>query len=190
MHHGIDLMISGEFADPALTAQLVRSAEDAGWEDLFVWHHRGSIWGAPFADAWVTLAAAAVSTKRLRFGTAVTLLPQRKPRDVALALTSLDFLSGGRMVFGADHGDVVEEEYTVFGEPRDAKVRAGMLDEGLEVLRQLWSGEAVTVRATHCTVDGAKLAPLPVQRSRIPVWIGGSMGRLDSQRFRWPWRGA
>ena len=43
MHHGIDLMISGEFADPALAAQLVRSAEDAWWEDLFVWHHRGSI---------------------------------------------------------------------------------------------------------------------------------------------------
>ncbi len=184
MHYGIDLMISGDFADPALTARLARTAEDAGWEGLFVWDHRGYIWGAPFADAWVTLAAAAISTERLRLGTAVTPLPQRKPHDVALALTSLDLVSRGRMVFGAGLGGVAEE-YTVFGEPSEPKVRAGMLDEGLEVLRQLWSGEEVRYRGTYYTVDGATLAPLPVQRPRIPVWIGGESRPAMRRAARW-----
>lgn len=184
MHCGIELMISGDFADPALTARLARTAEDAGWEALFVWDHRGYIWAEPFADAWVTLAAAASSTARLRLGTAVTPLPQRKPHDVALALTSLDLLSGGRMVFGAGLGGVAEE-YTVFGEPGDAKVRAGMLDEGLEVLRLLWLGEEVRYRGVHYIVDGTTLAPLPVQRPRIPIWIGGESRPAMRRSARW-----
>jgi alkanesulfonate monooxygenase SsuD/methylene tetrahydromethanopterin reductase-like flavin-dependent oxidoreductase (luciferase family) len=184
MHYGVDLMISGDFADPALTAHLARTAEDAGWEGLFVWDHRGYIWGAPFADAWVTLAAAAISTERLRLGTAVTPLPQRKPHDVALALTSLDLLTKGRTILGAGLGGVAEE-YTAFGEPGDSKVRAGMLDEGLEVLRLLWSGEEVRYRGTYYTVDGATLAPLPVQRPRIPAWIGGESRSAMRRAARW-----
>ncbi len=184
MRYGIDLVISGDFADPALTARLARTAEDAGWEGLFVWDHRGYIWGAPFADACVTLAAAAVSTERLRLGTAVTPLPQRKPHDAALAMTSLDLLSGGRMVFGAGLGGVAEE-YTVFGEPGDARVRAGMLDEGLDVIQELWSGEEVRHRGTYYTVDGATLAPLPVQWPRIPVWIGGESRPAMRRAARW-----
>lgn len=184
MHYGIDLMISGDFADPALTARLAKTAEDAGWEALFVWDHRGYIWGAPFADAWVTLAAVATSTQRLRLGTAVSPLPQRKPHDVALALASLDLLSGGRVIFGAGLGGVAEE-YTVFGEPGDAKVRAAMLDEGLEVLRLLWLGEEVRYRGAHYVVDGTTLAPLPVQRPRIPVWIGGESRPAMRRAARW-----
>ena len=77
MQFGIDLVIADDFADPALTARLARTAEDAGWDGLFVWDHRGYVWAEPFADAWVTLAAAAGSTERLRLGTAVTPLPHR-----------------------------------------------------------------------------------------------------------------
>lgn len=189
MQFGIDLVIADDFADPALTAHLARTAEDAGWDGLFVWDHRGYVWGESFADACVTLAAAAVSTERLRLGTAVTPLPQRKPHDVALTLASLDLLSGGRMVFGAGLGGVAAE-YTTFGEPGDAKVRAAMLDEGLEVLRLLWSGEEVRHRGAHYIVDGTTLAPLPVQRPRIsmpriPIWIGGESRPALRRAARW-----
>jgi alkanesulfonate monooxygenase SsuD/methylene tetrahydromethanopterin reductase-like flavin-dependent oxidoreductase (luciferase family) len=184
MHYGIDLMISDDFVDPALTVRLAKTAEDAGWEGLFVWDHRGYVWGAPFADAFVTLAAVAASTERLRLGTAVTPLPQRKPQDVAVALTSLDRLSGGRMVFGAGLGGVAEE-YTVFGEPGDAKVRAALLDEGLDVICSLWSGEHVRYRGAQYVVDGVTLAPLPVQRPRIPIWIGGESRPAMRRAARW-----
>lgn len=184
MRYGIELVIADDFADPALTARLARAAEGAGWEGLFVWDHRGYVWGTPFADAWVTLAAAAAATTRLRLGTAVTPLPQRKPHDAALALASLDRLSGGRMVLGAGLGGVARE-YTAFAEPGDARVRAGMLDEGLEVLRRLWSGEEVRHRGAHYTVEGVRLAPLPVQRPRIPVWIGGETPAALRRAARW-----
>jgi alkanesulfonate monooxygenase SsuD/methylene tetrahydromethanopterin reductase-like flavin-dependent oxidoreductase (luciferase family) len=177
-------MISGDFADPVRTARLAETAETAGWDGLFVWDHRGYIWGAAFADAFVTLAAVATATTKLRLGTAVTPLPQRKPQDMALTLTTLDRLSRGRVIFGVGLGGVVEE-YTVFAEPGDAKLRAAMLDEGLMLLQRLWSGEAVQHSGMHYPVDGATLTPLPVQRPRIPIWIGGESRSALRRAARW-----
>src|ERR671921_32063 len=172
MHYGIVMSNLDDCADPRLAIRLARAAEEAGWEAVFVWDHVGFVWGSTSSDPWISLSAVAVSTTHLKLGTAITPLARRRPQVVANALGSLDLLTGGRMIFGAGLGGVTEE-FTAFGEPGAAKERAAMLDEGLTVLDRLWSGEMVMHHGQYYDVEHVSLAPLPFQRPRIPIWIGG-----------------
>jgi alkanesulfonate monooxygenase SsuD/methylene tetrahydromethanopterin reductase-like flavin-dependent oxidoreductase (luciferase family) len=184
MRYGIVTANLSEYADPHVAVRLARAAEAASWEAFFVWDHLGFVWGAPSGDPWVILSAVAASTTRLKLGLSITPLARRRPQVVANALASLDLLSGGRVVFGAGLGGA-PDEFTVFGERGDAKRRASMLDEGLEVLDGLWSGEKLTHRGKHYTVEGVSLAPRPLQRPRIPIWIGGEGAPALRRAARW-----
>jgi alkanesulfonate monooxygenase SsuD/methylene tetrahydromethanopterin reductase-like flavin-dependent oxidoreductase (luciferase family) len=184
MRHGIVTANLGDYADPRVAVRLAGAAEAAGWEAFFVWDHLGFVWGTAPSDPWVVLSAVAVSTTRLKLGTAITPLARRRPQVVANALASLDLLSAGRTVFGAGLGGE-PEEFTAFGDPGDAKKRAAMLDEGLIILDKLWSGETVTHRGQHYTVEGVSLAPRPLQRPRIPIWIGGEGAPALRRAARW-----
>ena len=184
MRYGIVTANLGDYADPRVAVRLSRAAEAAGWGGFFVWDHLGFVRGVPSGDPWVILSAVAASTTHLRLGLAVTPLPRRRPQVVANALASLDLLSGGRIIFGAGLGGN-PEEFTAFGEPGNAKERATMLDEGLAVLDGLWSSEPVTHRGPHYIVEGVSLAPLPFQRPRIPIWIGGEGAPALRRAARW-----
>jgi alkanesulfonate monooxygenase SsuD/methylene tetrahydromethanopterin reductase-like flavin-dependent oxidoreductase (luciferase family) len=184
MRYGIVTANLGDYADPRVAVHLARAAEAAGWEAFFVWDHLGFVRGVPSGDPWVILSAVAVSTTHLKLGLALTPLARRRPQIVANALASLDLLSGGRIVFGAGLGGN-PREFTAFGEPGDAKERAAMLDEGLAILDGLWSGEVVTHRGPHYAVEGVSLAPLPLQRPRIPIWIGGEGAPALRRAARW-----
>jgi alkanesulfonate monooxygenase SsuD/methylene tetrahydromethanopterin reductase-like flavin-dependent oxidoreductase (luciferase family) len=184
MRYGIVMANLKEYSDPRVAVRLAQAAEGAGWEAFFVWDHLGFVWGSPSSDPWVVLPAVAASTTHLTLGTAITPLARRRPHIVANALASLDLLSGGRVVFGAGLGGV-EEEFTAFGDPGDMKERAAMLDEGLMILNRLWSGASVRHRGPHYAVDGISLAPLPLQRPRIPIWIGGEGAPALRRAARW-----
>lgn len=184
MHYGIEVVTLGEYADPRVVVRLARAAERAGWEGLFVWDHLGFAWGAPSGDPWVILAAAAMATERLKVGTGVTPLPRRRPHVLANTVATLDLLSGGRAILGVGLGGV-PREYAAFGEQDDARERAAMLDEGLEVLNRLWSGETVSHQGRYYTVDGVALAPLPLQRPRVPIWVGGESRPALRRAARW-----
>ena len=183
VRHGICVANIGTYSDPRVTAELASSAEAAGWEAVFVWDHLGFVWGPPAADPWVTLAAVAAATSRVRIGTAVTPVARRRPQVLAQQVATLDLLSGGRVVFGAGLGGVASE-FERFGEPADARARAERLDEGLELLRRLWSGQEVRHHGPHYVVDGVTLAPTPVQE-RVPVWIGGNRPASLRRAARW-----
>jgi probable F420-dependent oxidoreductase len=184
MRYGIVVANLKEYSDPRVAVELAKAAEEAGWEAFFVWDHLGFVWGQPSCDPWVVLAAVAASTTRLKLGTALTPLARRRPQVVANALASLDLLSRGRVVFGAGLGGVAEE-FTAFGDPGDAKERAARLDEGLTVLDRLWSGASVSHRGPHYAVEGVSLAPLPLQRPRVPIWIGGEGAPALRRAARW-----
>lgn len=184
MHHGIVIANLGDYYDPRVAVKLARTAEEAGWEGFFVWDHLGFVWGAPSGDPWIILSAVAASTQRLKIGTAVTPLARRRIQVVANGLATLDLLSSGRVIFGAGLGGV-PREFAAFGDPGDVKERAARLDEGLTVLDWLMSGEEVTHNGQHYTVEGIRLAPLPVQRPRVPVWIGGEAGPALRRAARW-----
>jgi probable F420-dependent oxidoreductase len=183
MRHAICLANIGTYSDARVAARVAGAAEAGGWEGVFIWDHLAFVWGPPATDPWVALAAIATATSTVRIGTAVTPVARRRPHVLAHQVASLDVLSGGRVVFGAGLGGL-EEEFGKFGEPTDPKVRAAMLDEGLDVMRQLWSGKEVMHRGEHYTVDAVTLAPTPVQE-RVPVWIGGNRGPSLRRAARW-----
>jgi probable F420-dependent oxidoreductase len=172
MRFGLCVASIGTYADPRTVIELAEDAEASGWEALLYWDHLAFVWGPPSADPWVTLAAVAARTERLRLGTNVTPVPRRRIHVLAHQAATLDVLSGGRVVFGAAIGGI-PEEFTAFGETGDARERAEMLDEGLDVLRAFWAGERVIHHGRHYTVDGVELKPRPAQE-RLPIWIGGN----------------
>jgi alkanesulfonate monooxygenase SsuD/methylene tetrahydromethanopterin reductase-like flavin-dependent oxidoreductase (luciferase family) len=183
VRYGVCLANIGTYSDPNVGVRVAIAAEEAGWDAVFIWDHLAFVWGPPAADPWIVLAAVASSTSTVRIGTAVTPVARRRPQVLAQQVATLDVLSGGRVIFGAGLGGA-ESEFGKFGEPTDAKVRAAMLDEGLGLLRKLWSGKEVRHRGEHYTVDGVTLAPTPVQ-SELPVWIGGNRPPSLRRAARW-----
>src|SRR5512132_2148741 len=83
VHHGICLANIGSFADPRVAVRFARAAEANGWDGVFVWDHLAFVWGPPAADPWITLAAIASSTERVRLGTMVTPVARRRPHVLA-----------------------------------------------------------------------------------------------------------
>jgi probable F420-dependent oxidoreductase len=172
MRFGLEIVTFGEFGEPQNVVRLAQAAETSGWEGLFVWDHLAFVWGFPMGDPWVILSAVAQATRNLRLGTMVTPIARRRPQVLAHTLATLDQLSGGRLTLGVGLGGV-PEEFAAFDEPEDLKVRAAMVDEGLDILKRLWAGATVTHQGTYYTMNEVLLLPLPVQRPGIPIWIGG-----------------
>jgi alkanesulfonate monooxygenase SsuD/methylene tetrahydromethanopterin reductase-like flavin-dependent oxidoreductase (luciferase family) len=178
MHAGLFLPLFDELADPAVAAGLSVEAEGTGWDGVFVWDHVR--WREPVeavADPWITLAAVAAATRRVRLGPMVTPLARRRPVKVARETATLDRLSGGRLTLGVGLGsDQFGSEFSVT-EELDERRRAQMLDESLDILTAAWSGEPVQHRGEHYTVDGMRFLPRPVQRPGVPVWVAGFYGK-------------
>jgi alkanesulfonate monooxygenase SsuD/methylene tetrahydromethanopterin reductase-like flavin-dependent oxidoreductase (luciferase family) len=145
----------------------------------------------PVADPWIVLAAVAARTHRIRLGAMVTPLARRRPWKVARETASLDRLSGGRLIFGAGLGSSTsaEHELAAFGENPDPIHRAGLLDEGLELLSAFWAGEPFDHQGPNHTVRGAAFQPTPLQRPRIPVWIAGKWPAKPGFRRAARWDG-
>ena len=175
MRYGVNMPAFGDLAEPRALAGLARDAEEAGWDGFFIWDHM--IFDPtfhPMADPWVALAAAAMTTRRIRLGTMVTPLPRRRPWKLARETVSVDRLSQGRLILGVGLGDPVRWEFGWFGEEEDARVRARKLDEGLAILAGLWSGRPFRYRGEQFRLDEMTFRPTPVQSPRIPIWVAGA----------------
>jgi hypothetical protein len=179
MRYAVNVPNFEDYSDVRTVAALAADAEAVGWDGFFVWDHLTFVkaWKLRIADPWVLLTGVALATERLRLGPMVTPLARRRPWKVARETVTLDRLSGGRLVLGVGLGEPPEDEYGSFGEPTDPVVRAAMLDEGLEVLTRLWSGETVSFQGRHYQVDQVAFQPTPVQRPRIPIWVAGAWPR-------------
>ncbi|MEU8323787.1 LLM class flavin-dependent oxidoreductase [Nonomuraea sp. NPDC048881] len=178
------LPLFDELADPRAVANLAADAEEAGWDGCFVWDHLS--WRAPVqqvADSWITLAAVATATERLRLGPMVATLARRRPAKVARETATLDQLSDGRLTLGVGLGsDRFGGELSRTGEQLDDRQRGRMLDESLAILAAAWSGEPVRHRGEHYTVDDITFLPQPVQRPGVPVWAAGFPGNVKPIR--------
>ncbi len=174
MRYGLNLPPFGDLSEVRALAELAREAEAAGWDGFFLWDHVvfGPTWH-PIADPWIALAAAVMTTRSIRLGTLVTPLARRRPWLVARQAASLDRLSGGRLILGVGLGDPVQWDFGVFGEEVDARARAERLDEGLEILAGLWSGERFGYQGKHYRLGELRFLPTPVQSPRVPIWVGG-----------------
>ncbi|MGH2737120.1 MAG: LLM class flavin-dependent oxidoreductase, partial [Actinomycetota bacterium] len=171
MRYGIGVPNVREYADPELLVSLATEAEEHGWDGFFVWDHlvyRES--GDPVADPWIATAAIAQATARVRIGVLVAALARRRPWKVARETATLDVLSGGRLIVGAGLGSLAEGEFAAFGEDPNDRVRAAKLDESLEIIAGLWSGDEFSFAGAHFRVDPVRFRPVPVQRPRPPLW--------------------
>jgi alkanesulfonate monooxygenase SsuD/methylene tetrahydromethanopterin reductase-like flavin-dependent oxidoreductase (luciferase family) len=172
-HRGLFVAPFDALADPRVIGDLAADAEAAGWEAFFVWDHLQ--YGdriAAIADVWTCCAVVAMQTETLLFGPMVTPLARRRPQVLARQAASLALLSGGRFVLGLGLGDDWVGEFSAFGDEPDPRVRGRMLDEGLEVLSGLLSGETVDHDGTHFTARQARFRPAPV----VPIWLAGRFG--------------
>src|SRR5262245_1020061 len=126
---------------------------------------------AIFYDPVLTLTWAAAFTKRIGLGTSVLVLPMRHPLPLAKELATLQNLSEGRLILGAGVG-WMEAEFAALGVP--FRQRGRRMDEGIALMRAVWSQDPVTFPARHipAIVEEMRMLPQPVQP--IPIWIGGS----------------
>lgn len=174
---GLSLSLAGELAEPALIADIAGAAEAAGWDGVFVWDHLWHRTGEPFADPWVTLAAIATATERVRIGPLVTPLPRRRPQVVAQQAATLDRLSGGRLTLAFGLGSDNYGEYSAFGDPlTDVRSRAESLDAGLVLLDAALTGGPVPSAGDRLTTIAC------VQQPRCPIWVAGRAGRSAGPR--------
>lgn len=173
MKFSVTVGAAGVGRDPRGLAELARVVEGSGWDGLFledylVYQGDASL---PTYDPWICLAAIAVATERIRIGTTVTPLPRRRPWKVAAEVVALDELSGGRMILGVGIGDPGDP----FLEEKSPPVLAEMLDEGLAIIDQLWTGQPINHQGRHYRLEDVQLTARPVQRPRVPVWVGGNL---------------
>jgi alkanesulfonate monooxygenase SsuD/methylene tetrahydromethanopterin reductase-like flavin-dependent oxidoreductase (luciferase family) len=188
LRHGI--AVPNFRAEPDDLIDLGVAVEQAGFDGYFLWDHivfsnRGN--GPPVQDPWSVLAVVAAKTSRVTIGTVITPVPRRRPWQLARQTTTLDRLSNGRVVLGVGIGSPAYGDFGIFHEPSGDRERAELLDEGLDVLAGLWSGEPFSYAGEHLTVDTVRFTPAPVQRPRIPVWVAGVLPapRPIARAARW-----
>jgi alkanesulfonate monooxygenase SsuD/methylene tetrahydromethanopterin reductase-like flavin-dependent oxidoreductase (luciferase family) len=183
VQYAVSLPPFGDFWHPRTLAGLARDAEAAGWDAFFIWDHI-LLWPTPLSDPWISMAAIALATERVKIGPMVTPMPRRRPVKLAREILSLDHLSNGRLIFGAGSG-VGPWEYEYLGDEASPKTRAAMLDEALDLLTTLWSGEPQVHHGRFYEFRGdlgpgkpeeapAPLLPPPAQSPRPPIWLAGT----------------
>lgn len=150
--------------------------EHAQWESVWVFDHFHTV---PIAtdeathEAYSVLAGIAASTKRIRLGQMCTCVSYRNPAYLAKVAATIDVMSSGRMEMGLGAG-WYEHEWRAYGYgfPR-AGDRLARLDEGAQILRQMWVSGTSSFAGKHFRTSGAQCHPQPLQRGGIPLWIAG-----------------
>ena len=155
--------------DPDVVIEFAQAAEELGFDSLWVGDH--ILWRTPLLEPLTLLAAVATRTKRIRLGTGVLLLPLRQPTVVAKMVATLDYLSRGRVILGVGVGGENPKEFEACGVPPGERGRR--TDEGIEILRRLWTESSASFAGQFWRFSEVDLQPKPVQQPCPPVWIGG-----------------
>lgn len=176
MRHGLLLPNAGYYATPARLVDFAVRAEESGWDGVFLWDHLmlSRELQLPVIDTWTVVATILARTRRLHAGPLVTPLARRRPWKVAREAATLDHLSGGRLILGVGLG-ADDLDFGAFGESANLRMRAEKVDEALQVLAGLWSGNEFSYAGRHYTVDRAAFLPTPTTaphgaEPRVPIW--------------------
>ena len=156
--------------------ELAAYADDRAWDSLWVYDHFHTV---PMPsdeathEAWSLMSAFAATTSRIKLGQMCTAMGYRNPVYLAKVAATADIISGGRIQMGIG-GGWYEHEWKAYGYGfPSAGVRLGMLDEGVQIMRDAWRNGRVTFQGKHYKVDGAIVAPKPLQEGGPPIWIAG-----------------
>ncbi len=167
-------------------AELARAVEERGLESLFFPEHthiptsRRTPWpgGADLPreyshtlDPFVALSAAAAATERLRIGTGICLVIERDPINLAKEVASLDFISGGRLLFGIGGGWNLEE---MENHGTDPNRRWKLLRERVRAMKAIWTEDEAEFHGRFVDFDRVWSWPKPVQKPHPPIVVGGN----------------
>jgi F420-dependent oxidoreductase-like protein len=159
------------------------AAEELGFDAFFRSDHYLAMGGSGLpgpTDAWATLAALAVETRRIRLGTLMSAATFRLPGPLAITVAQVDQMSGGRVELGLGAG-WFETEHAAYGIPfPPLGERFGLFEEQLEIITGLWEtadGDTFSYQGTHYQVTDSPALPKPAQRPRPPVLVGGTGAR-------------
>lgn len=155
--------------DPDYAAALVDLVEETQLSTLAVGDHLA--FALPIDDSLLGLAMAATLSKKVTIATSVYLLALRHPAIVAKQTITLSRMAPGRFIFGVGVGGEFPGEFALAGVP--VKERGARVDEGIEVLRKLWSGEPVAHEGRFYSFPETQLRPPPEPPGGPPIWVGG-----------------
>jgi probable F420-dependent oxidoreductase len=189
VHFGITLSGRGPLATPDIMLRIAERADALGFSSVFVTDHvvippttdstypysaTGKVaadWTQGYLEPLTVLAWLARATRHVRLGTSVLVVPYRNPVVTAKMLSTLDVLSGGRVILGAGVGWMREEFEALHTAPYEERGR--VTDEYLRLMRECWTREPVHFRGAYYDLAPVSALPKPRQRGGIPIWIGG-----------------
>jgi probable F420-dependent oxidoreductase len=192
MQIGFNLPVSGPMATPQIMAETARLGEDLGFDYLTMTDHVAlpdtSTPGYPYSEdgafyspdpgnrleqltaaSWV-----AAKTSKIRVVLAVMVVPHRPALVAAKMLSTIDVLSGGRLVVGIGAGWLKVELDAVATTP--FAERGAVTDEYLDAFRTIWTQERPVFNGKYVHVDGLLMDPKPAQKPYPPIWVGGESG--------------
>jgi len=167
----------GVFITPEATERPLRMAtlaDELGFDVLGIQDHP---YQRRFFDTWTLLAAVAMRTERIRFFPDVANLPLRPPATLAKAAATLDILSGGRLELGLGAGGFWDAIKAYDGPARTAGESVSALEEAIQVIRLLWSGQhGIKFEGEFYHLRGAHSGPVPAHP--IGIWLGAARPRM------------
>ncbi|MEM2866297.1 MAG: LLM class flavin-dependent oxidoreductase [Candidatus Hadarchaeales archaeon] len=186
MRFGVIYPAYGQYSDPSLAVEMAREAERRGAEVFLVWDHlllpmEG---GERTLEAYTLLPFLAAKTERIKLGTCVTPLPLRNPLLLAKMISSLDHLSGGRLVVGVGAGWHADE-FRIYGKWEKAGARVRRTQEAVELMVRMWTEKEVNFQGEFYSAKGAILEPKPLQKPHPPLWVGSTGRRMLELTLRY-----
>jgi F420-dependent oxidoreductase-like protein len=156
--------------------EVATDIESLGFDSLWVYDHFHTV-PEPTQEvtyeAWTLMAALAATTETVRLGQMCTCNTYRPPSYLAKVAASIDVISGGRLEMGIG-GGWYEHEHDGYGyDFLSPGGRLGMLREGVEIMKAMWTEDEVSYQGKYYNLDGAICQPKPVQKPHIPFWIAG-----------------
>ncbi|WP_433063575.1 LLM class flavin-dependent oxidoreductase [Dactylosporangium sp. CS-033363] len=164
--------------------EYVQHVRDLGFDSVFGIHHYLSSLSTP--QPLPLLSRLIEHSGTMELGTGILILPLGHPVHWAEEIATIDQMSGGRFVLGIGSG-YREDEFAAFGVER--RTRVSRMNEALEVMQRLWTGENVKYQGQHFNLDGVRCSVLPAQRPHPPVWVGANgpigIARIAKQGLPW-----
>lgn len=148
----------------------VELAEELGWDCFWFTEHHFLLYGGPEPNPAIFMAAAAARTSRIRFGSAISILPLHHPVQVAEDYAMVDVLSGGRLEFGIGLGNTAVD-FKVYGVPREESRRR--FEEAAEIIVKAWTDDPFIHEGSFWRFEKVSVYPRPVQKPLPPIWVAG-----------------
>jgi alkanesulfonate monooxygenase SsuD/methylene tetrahydromethanopterin reductase-like flavin-dependent oxidoreductase (luciferase family) len=166
-----------DIPNPEHIIEVAKECESLGYDSVWAYDHLSPYWlhSGRALECWTLLSAVAARTSKIKVGSLVTNVNLRNPALLAKMTSTVDCISGGRLIVGLGTGDRLSahEMQTHGYHFPSLEQRIDRLKETILILRAMWTGEKVSVRGKTCEISNALSLPKPKQKPGPPIWVGG-----------------